>query len=1676
MTGPSGPLPGFDAQGQFGTGGLPNGWTPPAGQPASLGAPSWQWNGINGYQNAWLGGNSASASAAGGWPTGGSAWTQNRGGIPNFSSAANTFANDPFNLGQTGNSWSNQGGTSWASGGPHKGTNGFNQPGMGFGPFNAGPSPQPQSGGPSASQGPWGPPPGASWMPQIPEDIRILYSLPFPPNWKLPPFGTVPINPRYNDTDKVIERGYIKPFLGTIEDYPRFQQSFYRMVHIQPSAVFYKIENKALDKLITDERSTKLLEGLGTSPPDYVLRIARLEQAYGGPGRLQSQQIRTLRELDGNLDKDLSTFRTYTHALLSYLWNAGPQAIDNPLLLETVKEHMSQALQVQYNQFLALYQCPDNNQTAAHFLQTRLACEDRAREGTKKKPGSKTFIWATPSDTGTSGPGYIPDGPQDWSGPEPAMHQEQVHAQGNSAQPCPCCQQRGHRIAVCEKFYLMGPMDRRAMAADKNLCYSCLADDHMSNGCPNKAHKCGICGYNHHFLMGWLIGGRTAPSVTGMAHVHAHLMNSTQEPECCAETRQALARMWDTELGQEVAKIWGKAPDTRISESEQAAEDIFTKTFTRREDGRCEVALLWRPHVYLPSNYQEALESFYTLERRMNKCPEMQAQFVSTIDEWKNKGIVSYLSPADSCIRYVLPTFMVVRLDKATTSYRLVVDGARKFHGTCINDKLWTGPPLINNLQDVLLRFRKGRHALTCDISMMYLNVGVPEVDREYLCIFYRAKPWHPLQVAQFHSHPFGLSSSPYVAMKSVLHHATGRALDYPRALAAVRDSVLVDDFVLSGHDQGELALTLHELQAMLGEIGMQLHKIAANHSDILHGIAPERVAQSKTIGEEETSKSKDQLTVKTLGLTWHAGDDTLSINFKPKHHGQPLTQRKAVSDGGRLYDPLGLVLPITMTNRILQQLCWMEGTGWDEPLPKAIHDKWQSWVNNTLGVHKIRIPWAVIDREGAVNKQRLMIFVDASGDAQAAVAYIQTLYSDTRLEGRLLTSRGRVTSLRKQESIPRLECLAASMGAELGTRLTHMLGWKAEDVTYFSDSTTTLWWIRTPKPLKVFVANRVCKILDASEVRQWKYVYTKENPADIPTRTASVQGLAKLQLWWWGPSFLSKPDSQWPPQPELIETSEGLNETKEVETILNKLHTHVQRNPVPDAKKQTFLREIWGRHSHSWKGLRVMALVWRAIELLEKARRKESLTPNPGGQIQQMRSEWEQQALMYCIRGEQQLMLDEVRDAVAKETALPVRYACWRLFLDDEQVLRINGRLAKSQILSYGARNPIFLTGNMPLVEEILRMIHTDLKHAGGAQVLLSQARQQYWIEHGLPLAKRVLKNCALCASRRARSIGHHTAPLHYTREEAPVGAVFHSVGIDMFCPMEVTQGRGKARGKRYGLIITCCFSRAISVEVMRDASADSCLLAFKRHAAIYGQPKEINSEQGTNLGYVKKVMNEIQTAWQDAQPMLQEHYPDIKWKVNPPYSPSYGGHYEALIKVLKTAFKHTAQWPKYLFNDEQLITGLKEAAAITNMRPLAEMSTDPNDPPPLRPSDFLHKPILGTTPDWRNATLYRRVKNELEAFQQELWERMRKEVLSGLQRVKSWDTRNPVEEGDLVLYRTDDWRPDAWPLARVLEVFPGKDGEKTSHATTVLPRAQPRGLEGSNPQFKERVPTQPP
>ena len=147
-----------------------------------------------------------------------------------------------------------------------------------------------------------------------------------------------------------------------------------------------------------------------------------------------------------------------------------------------------------------------------------------------------------------------------------------------------------------------------------------------------------------------------------------------------------------------------------------------------------------------------------------------------------------------------------------------------------------------------------------------------------------------------------------------------------------------------------------------------------------------------------------------------------------------------------------------------------------------------------------------------------------------------------------IITSKTRVAPLKKQ-SIPRLELLGVTILARLMFTVQGLLKTTLSDpeLYYWTDSFTTLCWIKHDRPWKQYVQHRVEEIPKLTEKSAWRFCPGKENPADIPSRFCNVQDLIDNALWWKGPSYLRGPSDSWPGLPTNLETQVAKEELKKV-------------------------------------------------------------------------------------------------------------------------------------------------------------------------------------------------------------------------------------------------------------------------------------------------------------------------------------------------------------------------------------------------------------------------------------------------------------------------------------------------------------------------------------------------
>ncbi|XP_059047967.1 uncharacterized protein LOC131843357, partial [Achroia grisella] len=194
---------------------------------------------------------------------------------------------------------------------------------------------------------------------------------------------------------------------------------------------------------------------------------------------------------------------------------------------------------------------------------------------------------------------------------------------------------------------------------------------------------------------------------------------------------------------------------------------------------------------------------------------------------------------------------------------------------------------------------------------------------------------------------------------------------------------------------------------------------------------------------------------------------------------------------------------------------------------------KLRKWQSNSPQVMKAML--SSLDQ----NDNNILDLNHASECAYGACVYVRCLNNDDTITVHLLTSKNKVAPI-KHTTIPRLELCGALLGARLSAKVVDSLTIKINKCYYWCDSTIVLCWLSaSPNKLKPFVRNRVSEIQESTGENSWRYVSSKENPADFISRGLRADQIGTCKLWWSGPEFLKLGEDRWPKMPNTGSNSD---------------------------------------------------------------------------------------------------------------------------------------------------------------------------------------------------------------------------------------------------------------------------------------------------------------------------------------------------------------------------------------------------------------------------------------------------------------------------------------------------------------------------------------------------------
>ncbi|XP_031339663.1 uncharacterized protein LOC116168131 [Photinus pyralis] len=1105
--------------------------------------------------------------------------------------------------------------------------------------------------------------------------------------------------------------------------------------------------------------------------------------------------------------------------------------------------------------------------------------------------------------------------------------------------------------------------------------------------------------------LGWVIGGELGiPS----QNIRSSCNFSTTQLE------NQLAKFWEIEAVESIAGL---------TKQEIQCEEHFKRSYSRNSEGRFIVRLPFKTNQFQLGLSKEQAESrFLALESKLHRNPKLLNDYADFIYEYQKLGHMEVVQESQELSQtqstFYLPHHAVLKSSSLTTKLRVVFDGsAKSTTGLSLNDTLMVGPTIQEDLVSILIRFRKHQVAFVADIVKMYRQILIHPNDRDYLRILWRNHPSESLKTYRLCTVTYGTAPATFLAVRCLSEIAELERANFPLAHEIIASDFYVDDLI-TGADTLEQAIAIRDqVVTALSRGGFQLAKFSSNNHKLMSDQLTRHLNANINLSPDGD--------IKTLGLVWNSNHDSLRYSFDVSNTASKVTKRTILSKIAQIYDPLGLIGPILTNAKLILQQLWAAKINWDESISMELHSRWTQFLQGLNDVHTLSIPRNVVPVSNPITTQ-IHGFCDASQLAYGACVYVRSTDAHGNYYCHLLCGKSRVAPL-KLITIPKLELCGAVLLAELVKKVVTAikLPISQNQIFYWTDSKIVLAWLASPvQKWKIFVANRISKILASCETKQWRHVRTHDNPADLISRGCSAMYLKNSKLWFTGPYWLLRNDNQWPAENILGEELE-LPEVRKAQTHVN----FITQGDIP---------EILVKYSSFSKLQRVMAYCIRFIHNTRKY-------PKLGGHLSS--HELHNAKIQIIKMTQASTFQNELNSLHAKKSPdYKGQLKTLNPILDSDHVLRVGGRLTHANI-SYSQKHPIILPHDHHITRLIILYEHIKHMHAG-PQATLAAVRQCYWPINGRNLVRIIIHKCVICSKCRPviRDQFMGNLPKHRIESARP----FVNCGIDYAGPIQIKNcfGRSKAVTKTYIALFICLSTKAIHVELVSDLTSKAFLNALKRLMARRGKISNIYSDNaktfvGANHELVK-IVKLVQS--KDFLDNIKDNLSkdNITWHFIPPRAPHFGGLWEAGIKSLKFHLKRVVG--NSILTFEEMYTVLTQIEACLNSRPLTPLSSNPDDLLPLTPAHFIIGESLVTPvePDMEEMKMNRLSRYELiQKLRRDFWKRWSREYLSTLQNRTKWNIkRSNIQTNQLVILKEDNLPPLQWRMGRIIETHPGGDG----------------------------------
>ena len=1048
---------------------------------------------------------------------------------------------------------------------------------------------------------------------------------------------------------------------------------------------------------------------------------------------------------------------------------------------------------------------------------------------------------------------------------------------------------------------------------------------------------------------------------------------------------------------------------------------------------------------------------------------QIKSDVLAAHNKLRSRGFVVKLSELEPEIQdlidiegdrahYFIPWRMMWKPTSLSSPGRMVFDASSCTPGgSSLNSILAKGENRLSKLFDILLKFRAGMDGYTADISMAYNNVYLnPEFYRFQLYLWKEELDVKaPSEIFVVRTLIYGVRPSGNL-MLAAFKLLTNHCMDYfpehePGARAL--EQAYVDDLLHATRGGRTARQDAESLLFVLSLGNLSIKGFTFS------GEAP------------PPEVSSDGKTVGLLGMVWESESDKLSADCKPVFFGRVkrgklpelvtgdlktaleknFTKRTVLSKLASLYDPVGLLSPLTVRYKLdFSTICELK-TGWDDLLPPEYLDTWVANIKEIQECKSVQFDRSVIPGESRDSRLEIIISTDASQYAAACVAHARVPLADGGFSAKLLCARTKIT---KNLTIPKAELRAMVMGASLGHVIKVKLGDQVSDIIYVTDSTIALHQVNLDsRPMEVFTRNCVVEIRRLSDPESWFHVESGNNIADLATKDATLADIGPNSDWQNGRAWMKLDREKMP----LQSVSQLL---QSVATPVNNmvLTNFIICNKVLSPKvKDRYLESkyLYDPNKYGWvRAVRVMALVCKFVRKQVKSWNPVYAPPKPPADEFVPVESGQFNLTKYDIRFGMHYYfylatLEVQRNVPAKDyqSDTVLRYGILHhtgRILDGHQIDVVDQADKFIDLEPLSFLKPV-ADRYSPVAYSVMIHAHSSVLHHRTTSATLTESRTILYVFNGRSLAKQVRQACQFCRLYKLRLVRVEMSPVDSSR--LTIAPPFYITQIDLAGPFPAhSEHNLRSIVKIWLCVFKCPATCAVDIHVATKYSTAAVVQAYTRFAKSHGHPGLILVDQGTQL---VAACNNMKISIIDLTQQLNCRFQvGVEYRACPARAHNYQGCVERTIQEVKKLLNKVVKGIKLDIMTWETMAAW--AANELNHLPIAVGSkTDLDNLDVITPSRLLlgrnNRRAMSGYPRLDAPSRMMRQQDELYDLWWKIWRN--EKLVDYIPQPKKWrENDREVCVGDIVAFvkeeAADHFGKPVYKVGRVAEVEHSADG----------------------------------